>query len=82
MSRNLRGRPADLRSEQFADLEPELPAELMGAEHALCDMSALGESPRNPERHRVAVPDIAKRVVADMRGGMVPRHQQVSGRKV
>ena len=36
----LLSRAAHLRPEQLADLEPQLPAELMGEEHALRDVPA------------------------------------------
>ena len=55
------GRPADLRSEQLPDLEPQFPAELMGEEHALRDVVPFLQRPGDTECHRVAVPDLALR---------------------
>ena len=56
---DLVGRPADLRPEQRADLEPDLPAEVMREQHTLCEVVPFLERPGDPERHRVAVPNVA-----------------------
>ena len=58
--------------EQLADLKPQLPAEVMGERGDIARRDPLLQRPGDPERHRVAVSDVAKGGMADMRAEIVP----------